>query len=179
MGALSEPEHAVLTEYYDWMEENLDIGLDLIGKTTLGDRLLNGKSDFFFLFFSRSLLEDQSRSGLPADEVAQPARREGHFAGLHPIGPRPLREVAAGPRGRRVQLDARPGHQRQPEQRGSRPRLPGTPPAGPGPRRHPAAGHTILALDIPTLFLLSLLLLLFRTRSFGSNVSQSVWQKKI
>lgn len=30
MGALSEPEHAVLTEYYDWMEENLDIGLDLI-----------------------------------------------------------------------------------------------------------------------------------------------------
>ena len=51
MGALSEPEHAVLTEYYDWMEENLDIGLDLIGKTTLGDRLLNGKSDFFFSVF--------------------------------------------------------------------------------------------------------------------------------
>lgn len=31
MGALSLPEYAVLTEWYDWLEKKTDIGLDLIG----------------------------------------------------------------------------------------------------------------------------------------------------
>lgn len=31
MGALSPPEYAVLTEWYDWLEKKADIGLDLIG----------------------------------------------------------------------------------------------------------------------------------------------------
>ncbi len=31
MGALSHPEFAVLTEWYDWLERRADIGLDLIG----------------------------------------------------------------------------------------------------------------------------------------------------
>ena len=32
MGAISDPEYAVLKEYYDWLEKNIDIDLDLIGK---------------------------------------------------------------------------------------------------------------------------------------------------
>ena len=31
MRALSPPEYAVLAEWYDYLETNLDIGLDLIG----------------------------------------------------------------------------------------------------------------------------------------------------
>ena len=31
MGALSPPEYAVLTEWYEWLERKTDIGLDLIG----------------------------------------------------------------------------------------------------------------------------------------------------
>lgn len=31
MGALSPPEYAVLTEWYEWLEKKADIGLDLIG----------------------------------------------------------------------------------------------------------------------------------------------------
>lgn len=32
MGALSPPEYAVLTKWYEWLEQKADIGLDLIGK---------------------------------------------------------------------------------------------------------------------------------------------------
>jgi len=31
MGALSPPEYAVLTKWYEWLEKKADIGLDLIG----------------------------------------------------------------------------------------------------------------------------------------------------
>jgi len=31
MGAISPPEYSVLTGWYDWLETNMDISLDLIG----------------------------------------------------------------------------------------------------------------------------------------------------
>ena len=35
MGAISPPEYAVLTEWYDWIEKKMDIDLDLIGNLSL------------------------------------------------------------------------------------------------------------------------------------------------